>query len=121
MWSLGGEHGQFSVVAPNMEAGFMAHVQKQRVTARLAMHFVCSRCKGMMKGTMDSIEKFCDEAEIVNGFCYIGDRLNSIGSCRAAVTARVRIGWIRFRECRDLLLGNKFPLRRKDKVYRCCA
>ena len=26
-------------------------------TARLAMHFVCSKCKGIMEGTMDSIEK----------------------------------------------------------------
>ena len=29
----------------------------KRVTARLAMHFVCSKCKGMKKGTMDLIEK----------------------------------------------------------------
>ena len=29
----------------------------KRVTARLAMHFVCLKCKGIMEGTMDSIEK----------------------------------------------------------------
>ena len=29
----------------------------KRVTARLAMHFVCSKCKGIMKGTVDSIAK----------------------------------------------------------------
>ena len=28
----------------------------KRVTARLAMHFVCLNCKGIMEGTMDSIE-----------------------------------------------------------------
>ena len=32
------------------------------------MHFVCSKCKGIMEGTMDSIEKLCDEVETVNGF-----------------------------------------------------
>ena len=48
---------------------------------------------------MDSIEKLCDEVETVNGFCYLGGRLNASGSCEAAVTARVRIVWERFREC----------------------
>ena len=37
------------------------------------------------------------------------------------VAARVRIGWIRFRECAELLLGNRFPLKMKGKVYRCCV
>ena len=57
----------------------------------------------------------------MNGFCYLGDRLNANGSCEAAVTARVRIGWVRFRKCGELLLGNRFPLKMKGKVYRCCV
>ena len=64
----------------------------------LAMHFICSKCKGIMEETVDSIKKLCDEVEAVNGFCYLGDRPNSSGGCEAAVTARVRIGWERFRE-----------------------
>ena len=51
----------------------------------------------------------------------MGDRLNSGGGCEAAVTVRVRIGWVRFRECGELLLGNRFPLKMKGKVYRCCV
>ena len=93
----------------------------KRVTARLAMHFDYSKCKGIMEGTMNSIEKLCDEVETVNGFCYLGDRLNASGGCEAAVTARVRIGWERFRKCGELLLGNRFPLKMKGKVYRCCV
>ena len=58
--------------------------------------------------------------ETVNGFCYLGYKLNASGGCEAAVTARVRIGWVRFRECGELLLGNRFPLKMKGKVYRCC-
>ena len=85
------------------------------------MRFVCSKCKGIMEGTMDSIEKLCDEVETVNEFCYLGDGLNASGGCEAAVTAKVRIGWVRFRECRELLLGNRFPLKMKGKVYRCCV
>ena len=65
---------------------------------------------------MDSIEKLRDEVEAVNGFCYLRDKINSSGGCEAAVTTRVRIGWVRFRECGELLLGNRFPLKMKGKV-----
>ena len=41
---------------------------------------------------MDSIKKLFDEVETVNGFCYLGDRLNASGGCEVAVAARVRIG-----------------------------
>ena len=93
----------------------------KRATVRLAMHFVCLKCKEITEGTVDSIEKLSDEVETVNGFCYLGDRLNSSGGCEAAVTTRVRIGWVRFKECGELLLGNRFSLRIKGKVYRCCV
>ena len=59
--------------------------------------------------------------ETVNRFCYLGDRLNASGGCEAAVTARVRISCVRFRERGELLLGSRFPLKIKGKVYRCCA
>ena len=67
----------------------------KRATPRLALHFICSKCKGIMKGMVDSIGNLCDDVETVNGFCYLGDRLNANGGCEAAVTARVRIGWVR--------------------------
>ena len=80
-----------------------------------------SVCKGIMEGTVDLNEKLCDKVETVNGFCYLGDRPNSSGDCEAAVAARIRIGWVRFREYGELLLGNRFPLRMKGKVYRLCV
>ena len=49
----------------------------------------------------------CDEVETVKGFCYLGDRLNASGGCETAVTARVRIGWMKFGECEELLLAEK--------------
>ena len=47
----------------------------KRATTRLAMHFVYLKCKGIMEGTMNAIEKLCDEVETVNGSCYLGDSL----------------------------------------------
>ena len=84
------------------------------------MHFICSICKGIMEGTVDLIEKLCDEVETVNGFCYLRDRINANDGCKAAATTIVRINWVRFRECGKLLFGNRCPLRRKDKVYCFC-
>ena len=57
----------------------------------------------------------------MNEFCYLGKRLNASGGCEGAVTARVRIGWVRFRECGELLLENRFPLKIKGKFCRCCV
>ena len=70
---------------------------------------------------MDLIEKLCDEVETVHGFSNLGDKLNFSGGCEVTVTGRVRIVWVRFRECGKLLLGNRFPLRMKSKIYFCCA
>ena len=47
----------------------------KKATTRLAMHFVCSKCKGIMEEMVDSVEKFYDEVETVNKFCYLADRL----------------------------------------------
>ena len=43
----------------------------KRATARFAMHFVCSKCEGIMEGTVNSIDKLCDEVKTVNGFYFI--------------------------------------------------
>ena len=89
----------------------------KNATARLAKCFVCSSCRDIIEGTVDSIEKLCDGVKTVNGFCCLGDRLNFSGGCEAAVTARVRIGWVKLRECGELLLGNRLPLRMRGEVY----
>ena len=88
----------------------------KRVITKLATHFVCSRCRGITERMVDSIEKLT-----ANRFCYLGDTLNASGGCEAAVTVRVKIGCVRFRECREFSLGTRFPLRMKGKVYRCCV
>ena len=44
--------------------------------------------------TVNSIEKLCDKVETVNGFCYLGDRLNSSGGCEAQLQQKNRWGKI---------------------------
>ena len=58
---------------------------------------------------------------MVRGFCYLGDRVNACGGCEAAVTTRARIGWLKFRECEELLNSKRFSLTVKGMFYRSCV
>ena len=51
----------------------------------------------------------------------MGDRLNASSGSEAAVTARTRIGWIKFRECGKLLYGRKFSLKMKERTNPSCV
>ena len=52
----------------------------------------------------------------MKSFCYLGDRLNASGGSEAAITARTRIGWIKFRKCGELLYGIRFSLKIKEFI-----
>ena len=76
----------------------------KRMTLRLGRNFVCGRCKQVDDGFLvEPLEELCEEVETARGFCYLGDRVNASGGCEGAVTARARIGWVKFKECEELL------------------
>ena len=81
---------------------------------------MCGRCKKQADGLVEPVE-LCEEVETVRGFCYLGDRVNASDGCEAAVTARARIGWVKFRECGELLNSKRFSLKVKGTVYRSCV
>ena len=56
----------------------------------------------------DSIERHCDEGVRINGFCFLGNKVNASGGNEAAVTLRVKTSGMKFRECEELLLENGF-------------
>jgi hypothetical protein len=39
-----------------------------------------------------------DGIERVESYVYLGNKLNAGGGCLNAVTSRVRVGWMKFRE-----------------------
>ena len=43
--------------------------------------------------------------------------MSAVGGCEAAVTARIRCGWVMCRECGELLYGMIFSLKLKGSVY----
>ena len=66
---------------------------------------------------MEQGEKLCDGVEAVRKFTYLGDRVSAGGGCDAAVTARTRCGWFKFKECFYLLFFRRFPPKLKGAVY----
>ena len=89
------------------------------VTPRLATDFVCVFCMRIMEEVVEPMESFYDGVETVKRFCCLGDRLNVCCGCEMAVTARARLGWVKFRECEELLHGKKFLL--KGRIHQTCV
>ena len=59
----------------------------------------------------------------MNNFCYpyLKKRLNASGGSEAEVTARTRIGYIKFRECGEFLYGRKFSFKITGRIYQSCV
>ena len=91
----------------------------KRVISTLAKVFFCELCVHTKEGIVEPGEEIScfDQVDLVKTFCYFGDRLNAGRGSEAAVTARTRIGWIKFRKCGELLNGRKFSLEMKGNIY----
>ena len=78
--------------------------EKKKAAVYLNKNFVCKKCRSVVKnfkGPAD--EKLCDGVETVSKFTYLGGKLNATGLCETEVTARSRLGWMKFRECSKIL------------------
>ena len=67
---------------------------------------------------MEQEERLCGEVETIMEFTYSGDWVSAGGGCEAAVTARTRCGWVKYRECSELLYSRWFPLRLKGALFK---
>ena len=54
--------------------------------------------------------------EVVDKFCYLGYMLSVDGDADAAVEARIRIGWNKFRQLVPLLTNRNISLIRKGRL-----
>ena len=68
------------------------------MTEKLENGFICGKCENNTRDAAKPLQRLCDEVETGRVFCYLGDRVNADGRIDAAVTARMRIGWMKFRE-----------------------
>jgi len=59
--------------------------------------------------------------ELVDKFCYLGDMLSVDGDADAAVEARIRIGWNKFRQLVPLLTNKDVSLILRGRLYSSCV
>ena len=109
MWYLReGSNGKFSVVCEMREMDPWKMRESKEGDPEVGESFLCVRFKKQVDGLVEPVEEFCEELERVRDFCYLGFRVNASCGCEAAVTARVRIGWVKFKECGELLNSKRF-------------
>ena len=60
-----------------------------------------------------------DRVDLVERFCYLGDMIGA--GVEAAMRARVRCAWAKFRELSPILTARGASLKVRGKVYRACA
>ena len=58
--------------------------------------------------------------ELVDKFCYLGDTLSVDGDADAAVQARIRIGWNKFRQLVPLLTNKDVSDYERKVVQQLC-
>ena len=77
--------------------------------------FICRGCSNLVISTGHTSVDIGVSAnlELVGKFCYLGDMLSVDGDADAAVEARIRIGWNKFRQL--------VPLLRRGRLYSSCV
>ena len=81
----------------------------KKVIPIVARFFVCNKCDKARNGAGEEQQEImCDKVKTVKEFCYLGHWLNASGGCEAAVTARTRLGWKKFKEFVGILFGKRF-------------
>ena len=91
--------------------------------SRVADGFRCRRCDGTIQ-EVDLAEDLMVDGETykcVKSFCYLGDTLDGDGGADLAATARIRNGWMKFRELLTFLTSRAPPLEMKGRVYASCV
>jgi len=61
------------------------------------------------------------DLEVVDKFCYLDDMLSVDGDADAAVEARIRIGWNKFRQLVPLPTNRDISLIRRGTLYSGCV
>ena len=91
--------------------------------SQVADGFRCRRCDGTIQ-EVDLAEDLMADGETyecVKSFCYLGDTLDGDGGADRVATARIRNGWMKFRELLPFLTSRAPPLKMKDRVYTSCV
>jgi len=103
-------------------------VHKKRSGVKGSMYkvmrsFICRGCSNPVISTGHTSVDIGASAilEAVDTFWCLGDMLSVDGDANAAVEARIRIGWNKFRQLVPLLTNRDISLIRRGRLYSSCV
>ena len=87
--------------------------------SKVAKSFICRGCLNPVTSAVSTSVDIGASAklELVDKFCYLGDMLSVDGDADAAVEARIRIGWNKFRQLVPLLTNKDVSLIMRGRLY----
>ena len=90
---------------------------------KVVRSFICRGCSYPVISTGHTSVDIGASAnlEAADKFCYLGDMLSVDGDADAAVEARIRIGWNKFRQLVPLLTNRDISLIRRGRLYSSCV
>ena len=85
--------------------------------------FICRGCSNPVISTGHTSVDIGGSAnlEVVDKFCYLGDMLSVNGDADAAVEARIRIGWNKFKQLVPFLTNSDISLIKRGRPYSSCV
>jgi len=91
------------------------HVKSGEVTCRGCLNPVTSAGRTSVDTGASA------KLELVDKFCYLGDMMSVDGDADAAVEARIRIGWNKFRQLVPLFTNKDVSLITRGRLYSSCV
>jgi len=91
--------------------------------SKVAKSFICRGCLNVVTsaGRTNVDIGASAKLELVDKFCYLGDTLSVDRDADAAVEARTRIGWNKFRQLVPLLTSKDVSLIMRGRLYSNCV
>ena len=91
--------------------------------SKVAKSFICRGClTPVTSAGRTSVDIGASaKLELLDKFCYLGDMLSVDEDADAAVEARIRIGWNKFRQLVPLLTNMEVSLIMRGKLYSSCV
>ena len=87
--------------------------------------FRCSRCLGTARPIdarpYQSLQLLENPIEVVDSFCYLGDKISAGGGCELSTINRTRVAWGKFHELLPLLTDKSLSLATKGMLYATCV
>jgi len=91
--------------------------------SKVVKSFICRGCLNLVTSAgCTSVDIGASEKlELVEKFHYLRDMLSVDGDADAAVEARIRIGWNKFRQLVPLLTNQDISLTMSGRLYSSCV